>query len=155
MKEIKGNLITLALQGNFDMIIHGCNCYCTMGSGIAKEVRERIPTAWQADQYTEKGNMDKLGTYSSAFAPDLIGGAFKVINAYTQFGHNPIDKPFNYEAFILILKKLNYKCKEQSIGIPQIGTGLAGGNWTKIKEIIKYELRDMNVIIVYFDGSKK
>ena len=34
-KEIEGNLISLALAGNFDVIAHGCNCFCTMQSGIA------------------------------------------------------------------------------------------------------------------------
>ena len=35
MKIIKGNLISLALAGEFEVIIHGCNCFCTMGAGIA------------------------------------------------------------------------------------------------------------------------
>lgn len=34
-KEIKGDLIKLALEGEFDVIAHGCNCFCTMGAGIA------------------------------------------------------------------------------------------------------------------------
>jgi O-acetyl-ADP-ribose deacetylase (regulator of RNase III) len=33
--EIKGDLIELAKQGKFDVIAHGCNCFCTMGAGIA------------------------------------------------------------------------------------------------------------------------
>jgi O-acetyl-ADP-ribose deacetylase (regulator of RNase III) len=33
--EVTGNLITLAKQGEFDVIAHGCNCFCTMGAGIA------------------------------------------------------------------------------------------------------------------------
>ena len=34
-KEVKGDLIKLTLEGEFDVIAHGCNCFCTMGSGIA------------------------------------------------------------------------------------------------------------------------
>lgn len=33
MKYILGNLIQLADQGNFDVIIHGCNAFTTMGGG--------------------------------------------------------------------------------------------------------------------------
>lgn len=33
--EIKGDLITLAKEGKFDVIAHGCNCFCNMGAGIA------------------------------------------------------------------------------------------------------------------------
>ncbi len=32
---INGDLIDLAKNGNFDVIIHGCNCFRTMGVGIA------------------------------------------------------------------------------------------------------------------------
>lgn len=28
---INDDLIDLAKNGNFDVIIHGCNCFCTMG----------------------------------------------------------------------------------------------------------------------------
>lgn len=36
--EIKGDLIELAKQGKFDVIAHGANCFCTMGSGIAPQM---------------------------------------------------------------------------------------------------------------------
>ena len=35
IKYIKGDLIKLAQKGKFDIIAHGCNCFCTMGAGIA------------------------------------------------------------------------------------------------------------------------
>lgn len=38
MKVITGNLIKLAINGDFDVIIHGCNCFCKMGAGIAKQI---------------------------------------------------------------------------------------------------------------------
>ncbi len=45
MKIIKGDLIKLALDGKFDVIIHGCNCYCTMGAGFAKAIQAEFPEA--------------------------------------------------------------------------------------------------------------
>lgn len=36
LKHIKGNLIDLAEEGEFDIIIHGCNCQNTMGSVLRK-----------------------------------------------------------------------------------------------------------------------
>ncbi len=66
MKRIEGDLIRLANLGHFDVIIHGCNCFCTMGAGIAKAIREQYPAAYEADLATEKGNRGKLGSYSSA-----------------------------------------------------------------------------------------
>lgn len=37
MQNIKGDLIELALVGEFDVIVHGCNYFCTMGASIAKQ----------------------------------------------------------------------------------------------------------------------
>mgnify|MGYP001795501660 FL=1 len=42
MKTIKGDLVKLAIKGEFDLIIHGCNCFCTMGAGIAKTIRSHL-----------------------------------------------------------------------------------------------------------------
>ena len=39
MKTIKGDLIKLAQDGEFDVIVHGCNCMCTMSAGIAKQIK--------------------------------------------------------------------------------------------------------------------
>jgi len=37
------------------------------------------------------------------------------------------------------------------IGLPKIGAGLAGGDWNRIKEIIKTELTDCKVTVVIYD----
>ena len=44
--KIKGDLIKLAIKGDFDVIIHGCNCFCTMGAGIAKSIKTAFPEAY-------------------------------------------------------------------------------------------------------------
>ena len=40
MKTRLGDLIEMAVCGDFNLIAHGCNCFCTMGAGIAKGIRE-------------------------------------------------------------------------------------------------------------------
>ena len=42
MKIIKGDLIALANQGHFEVITHGCNCFCTMGAGIAVPMKQNF-----------------------------------------------------------------------------------------------------------------
>jgi len=61
MKKISGDLIQLAKNGQFDLIAHGCNCFCTMGAGIAKAVKEVFPAAFEADEATQRGDRAKLG----------------------------------------------------------------------------------------------
>lgn len=41
-KEIKGDLIELTKLGYFDCITHGCNCFCTMGAGIAVPMKNNF-----------------------------------------------------------------------------------------------------------------
>ncbi len=43
MQVIKGDLIQLALAKRFDVIIHGCNCHCEMGAGIARVIKKSFP----------------------------------------------------------------------------------------------------------------
>ena len=64
INEFKGNLITNALSGKYDCIVHGCNCQNTMGKGIAKDIRFTWPGVYKSDCKTIKGDLNKLGTYS-------------------------------------------------------------------------------------------
>ena len=54
-KTIKGNLITMSLLGDFDVIIHGQNCFHSWGAGIVKEIARSYPAAKVADLNTKKG----------------------------------------------------------------------------------------------------
>jgi O-acetyl-ADP-ribose deacetylase (regulator of RNase III) len=62
VQVIRGDLVKLALDGRFDLIVHGCNCQCAMGAGIAKTVGQVFPEAYKADLATAKGSRAKLGS---------------------------------------------------------------------------------------------
>lgn len=137
MKYLEGDLITLAEAGSFDVIVHGCNCFCRMRSGIAKTISERYPQVVEADDRTIKGDPYKLGT----IVPVDIG-KFTIINAYTQFRYGTDKKNVDYEAvtrcFEQIKKEFGWKMARPPVrfGIPQIGCGLAGGDWRTVSAII-------------------
>lgn len=80
VKTVTGNLIQLAQQGRFDVIIHGCNCMHTMGAGIALQIKRTFPDAYNADLQTPLG-ASKLGTISFAQIPMT---SLCVVNGYTQ-----------------------------------------------------------------------
>lgn len=134
LKIIKGDLIKLALAGEFDVIVHGCNCFNTMGAGIAKTIRQTFPEAHEADCKTVKGSKDKLGTYTSAVSKNVT-----IINAYTQYGYWGKNNPdlFEYEAFSKILKKLKTDFPGRRFGFPLIGCGLAGGDEDRITGMLE------------------
>ena len=135
----KGNLIDMAEAGQFDIIVHGCNCQNVMGAGIAKEIRERYPQAYVADSstsYTYQKPVLKLGNFSVA-ADNPIDPKFEIVNAYTQLNYQPrgVDH-FDYDSFKLILKKLAMVAPDARYGFPMIGMGLAGGNKDRIMKIM-------------------
>jgi O-acetyl-ADP-ribose deacetylase (regulator of RNase III) len=43
IKYVKGNIITLAKEGEFDVIAHGCNCFCNFGAGLARDIKREFP----------------------------------------------------------------------------------------------------------------
>jgi O-acetyl-ADP-ribose deacetylase (regulator of RNase III) len=166
--EVSGDLIKLALNAKFDVIAHGCNCRSNMGAGLAPQMAK----AFKVNRFEMENwgpNINKLGCIdyqtfvlgenavwsledgkNNRNEPELT-----VVNAYTQhnYGKNHADgnkKPVDYEAITLCMRKMNVEFKGKHIGLPKIGAGLAGGNWDKIKEIIKRELKDCRVTIVNY-----
>ncbi len=179
-REVEGNLITLAKEGAFDVIAHGCNCHCSMGAGIAPQMAK----AFGADEFwlegeDWEGEVNKLGMIDfetlyihkdsgeivrvQDVVPEIPFDEFHtltVVNAYTQFGFGRNHKggsaiPLDYEAITLCMRKMNNYFEGKHIGLPQIGAGLAGGDWEKIKQIIKDELVDCTVTVVIFNEPNK
>lgn len=147
MNEIKGDL----LASGCDVIAHGCNCFNTMGAGVAKAVVAKYPEARKADLCTRKGDKSKLGHFSMAKTAD----GTTVYNLYTQYNYGRGKRFVSYEAVRSALKAMResiehlYPHSQPRIGLPRIGAGLAGGNWNIIKQIIEEELDGMDVSIYY------
>ncbi|KXX66795.1 macro domain-containing protein [Flammeovirga sp. SJP92] len=149
MNKRKGDLIALAIDGEFDLIIHGCNCFCTMGAGIAKTIKQKFPEAYNADLQTEKGNQSKLGTIS--WAKSKTGNReLVIVNGYTQFNWRGSGRKADYEAIRAVFKIVKKEFSGLRIGYPAIGAGLAGGDWDIISEIINEELKDENHTFVEY-----
>ena len=139
MRVLEGDLITLALDGVFDVIVHGCNCFCTMGAGIAHAIQLQFPEAYAADLMTIKGDRNKLGYFSSATVREN-GHDITIVNGYTQFQHSGSPPLVDYDAVEHLFKKIKKEFSGKRIGYPKIGAGLAGGDWNRIENIINREL---------------
>lgn len=142
------DLIEMAKAGKFDVIVHGCNCHCVMGAGIARIIKKTWPAAYQADLATKRGDRGKLGTYSMAIVDGLT-----IVNLYTQYNYTRDKVDVEYPALEEGLKKVKEAFTGLRIGLPMIGAGLAGGNWGIIKEIIGNTLHgeDATVVILKKD----
>ncbi|MCC6522414.1 MAG: macro domain-containing protein [Polyangiaceae bacterium] len=139
MRIVNGDLLKLALAGEFDVIVHGANCQGTMGAGIAKAIRESFPEAFDADLATPKGDRSKLGTISVA---SVTRGSrrFSVVNAYTQFDYRGRGVRVDYDAVRHAFAAIKQQFSGRRIGYPKIGAGLARGDWKILAQILDDEL---------------
>jgi O-acetyl-ADP-ribose deacetylase (regulator of RNase III) len=153
MRTMHGDIIRLATRGTFDVIAHGCNCFHAMGGGLAAQVKRHFPEAHAADMATPYGDRAKLGTCSVAVAT-TPAGALTIVNAYTQFQPSMgrgVDVDYDAVRDAMAWLKAHYAGKR--IGLPQIGAGLAGGDWVRIEAIIARQLGGEDVSIVIFSGA--
>ncbi len=144
IKEITGDLVKQAKD--YDIIVHGCNCFCTMGSGIAPQIKKKWPEAYEVDKASVRGDRRKLGTITFTKNTKPI-----VINAYTQFNYGGPGRNLDYKAVRSCMKQIRFLFSRKKIAMPMIGAGLAGGNWSKIFGIIKQELEGEDVTIIKWD----
>ena len=147
MKVVYGDLIDMALEGHFDVIVHGCNCFCVMGAGVAKQIKETFRSAYNEDLKTVKGDGSKLGSYS-AVEIDQGRIKFTVVNGYTQYNYKGWGPQVDYYAIRSLFRKIKQDFTGKRIGYPKIGAGLAGGDWEIISSIIDEELDGENHTVV-------
>ena len=154
MKVIFGNLLTLAEQGHFDTIVHGCNCLNAMGRGIALTIKNQFPEAYAADCTTVRGDRNKLGTYSYATV-QRNGNMFTIVNAYTQYDYRPKATGINadYQAIQSVMAQIKRDFTGHRIGMPLIGAGLAKGDWALIQHIILKELAGEDITVVVLEDQ--
>ena len=148
--EIDGNLIVMAKNGEFDVITHGCNCFCRMKTGLAPQMAEAFGcNKFPLESKKYEGDINKLGQIESKTI--IINDfEFDVINSYTQYTYSR-NKVLDYDALRLCLRKINHKYNGKTIGIPKIGAGLAGGDIKIIKKIIREELKNMNIKLINYE----
>jgi len=149
IKYAEGGLLNEKFDEEYNLIVHGCNCFHTMGSGVAKAIKDKYPDAYRADkELTDKGDRDKLGRVCAAMIPesDLI-----VVNAYTQYEYGSDGKKYvDYDAVRSAMEKIKetFSEKDYKIRMPKIGAGLGGGDWEKISEIIDDVFGDREILVV-------
>lgn len=153
MKLVKGDLIKLAKEGKFDLIVHGCNCFCTMGAGIAKEIKREFPLAYTVDKKTIEGDATKLGTFSWTEI-DFNNHKFIIVNGYTQYHWGGEGVLADYNAIRNIFKQIKIQFSGLRIGYPAIGAGLAKGSWDVISKIIDEELYNEDHTFVEFNFNQ-
>ena len=164
-----GNL----LDAPVDYICHQVNCQGRMGSGIAKQIKERWPIVY--DQYIAAfkereeevvklcGQWETQIDVSETFLGHLqqipVSDTQTVINMFAQQWYGYDGKRYtSYDAFWACLGGIRDSIpKGSKIGFPyRIGCGLGGANWQVIETMIYTVLgKDFDVYIYVLEGEEK
>lgn len=148
---IQGDLIKLAQAGSFDVIVHGCNCFHTMGAGIAGQLAKACPDVLDVDRRQSIfGDNEKLGGFTSVRVPRENGTDLVIVNAYTQFRPGPF---VDYQAVRGAFHNIAHTFPDAHIAYPKIGAGIGGGDWDIIKHAIDWHLRAHEHTFVEYRGG--
>lgn len=151
VKVVDGDLLSTKAK----YICHQVNCQGKMGSGVARQIREKYPTVYQwykvkcseGAREKERLGVSKsplLGQVQMIYKEDYPVGesdidSQAICNLFSQdqYGYN--GKQFtDYAAFEKCLLRLREMIPvEETIAMPyKIGCGLGGGNWSVVSGII-------------------
>lgn len=147
-----GCLIAALDCGEVSAIGHQSNCFNTMKSGVAKAIVERWPAVAEADQATNKGDPDKLGSLS--FTPVFCNDSEirPVFNLYGQYNYGREEGVVYTDLKALgnalsTMKIFLDTMEIKSVGLPKLGAGLGGARWEDVESAIVTELAGINVTI--------
>ena len=143
-----GNLLDFPFGIN--AIAHSCNTLNVMGAGIAKQIADRYPSAYEADTFAHQRHENNLGEYSYTSVNVSEGNSYphqqfglsdrrcEIYNLYTQKKVG-IGKQVSYDALYDAFQKLRTECDGNTVlGLPYgISCGLAGGSWNIVNSMIQ------------------
>lgn len=144
IKVILGNLF----DSNAQILAHQVNCKGVMGSGVAKEVRERYPHVFNEYRKCFETGQLKLGYVCLVEAkPGQLIANLCGQNGFGYSGHLYTD----YNAIETCLKKVHVFMKEHeltTIAFPwMMSCCRGGGNWDTIYSMIETIFEDVEVEI--------
>jgi O-acetyl-ADP-ribose deacetylase (regulator of RNase III) len=125
---------------------HGCNCAGAMGAGIAIEFKRRWPRMF--DEYRARCEDGRFG----------LGDVFP----WTEGEHTIFNlgmqehwkKKAQIPALVRSLEKMSELATHAGIarvGLPRIGAGLGGLDWTRVKKVLTEVGAKTDVTLVVFE----
>lgn len=128
----------LVKDKSIDIFCHQCNCFATMGAGIARQISAEYPEVSKADrQAFEKYGPESL--FGKVLSVACHDGRY-CQNMYSQYHYGTRKQMTDYKKFEECLEHVRVfaeKHPNKTIGFPYgIGCGLAGGDWKTVEGLI-------------------
>ena len=166
IKHIKCDIF----ESGADIICHQVNCQGVMGSGIAKQVRDKYPKVYEGyKQWCENSSPEEL-LGKSQYVPiiplrDTVTGNYKqgdlmgIINIFGQLNYGHGGKCYtDYDALHHSFAKINEFCNlfpfKPVLAFPyKFGCARGGGQWEIVYKMIEEAFQDCMVLICEYDGG--
>jgi len=127
------------------VIVHVCNDIGKMGAGVARALCKKWPTVKEC--YLNIGEYKRGTTQFVEVEEDVVvANMIAQKGIYSDRNGRP---PIRYKALRRALKSVAAYASGlgASVHMPRIGSGLAGGLWSKVAEIIEEELDGVEVVV--------
>jgi hypothetical protein len=163
--DISVSRINTSSNGATVIIPHVCNNANVFGAGFAAAVAEKFPIV--KENFNLLGNKAKLGQIQNidVLCNKLYGNRLVVSNMIAQNGlFSPKNnRPLNYGALCFCMTEVRNLVKSLSksdtnkveIHAPKFGSGLAGGDWKFISELINDIWNGIDVYVYTLNKSQK
>ena len=166
MKYINGNIF----ESDADAILHQVNCKGVMGSGVAKQVKERYPVVYQrykacCDDYGKEQLMYGhkksllLGQIQICYKQDYLVDDQNIdtqviVNLFAQEGFGKGRRLTDYAALRKCLEKVNNVFKGKKVAVPYLmSCRRGGGDWNIVSKMLEDILTDCDVTVYDYDGD--
>ena len=169
MKHVKGDIF----ESGADAILHQVNCQGVMGSGIAKQVREKFPSVFAC--YKSLCDYDKhvkddrglrlstlLGRAQIVPKTDYLCGEKEgaenqqfIVNLFAQDEYGYDGKCYtDYDALRSCLEQVNQRFSGKTVAIPYLmACHRGGGDWSIVSAMIEETLVDCDVTLYEYNGG--
>lgn len=151
IREVEGDLLTCGA----DILCHQTNYVGVMGAGIAYAIKTKLLTDEQYKVYQDYCQLYGSGALGTVQFIEFADGRY-VANVFSQDDFYSRDKNTitDYTAMKMALVKVRDTAREHglTVAIPgYMGCGIAGGNWDRVKPIIRqiFKYSPVDCMIVY------
>lgn len=157
-------------ESDADAILHQVNCQGVMGSGVAKQVREKFPAVFR--YYKARCDEDKkfkeqtgcvrsslLGLAQICYKEDYLVGQVKdtqvIVNLFAQDNYGYDGNCYtDYDALRKSLQTVNKQFSGEKVAIPYLmACHRGGGDWNVVSKMIEETLTDCDVTLYKFKGD--
>lgn len=140
IKIIEDDLLTTKCN----VIVHCCNNKGVMGSGVAKQIKDKYPTVYNA----YRTNYEKHGLTLGQVISVIVNDKQYICNLIGQDGYGYDGKQYiNYESFkmgLYTIRDFMLRNGFKTIAFPyNIGCYRAGGKWEVVYEMIEDVFSDI------------